>query len=147
MFKVFLNVNDGVKKREKLTHEVAGPFQVKKVNKNNTVVIQRGDQVEVVTGNSLTQAPTSATAIEPDHATSTLELEEKNTEGKRYFFKKILDHRERTDGTLEFKLAWSGNWDPTWEPRPNVPEEAVSRYLNKVAREAKKKRSRRTTSA
>ena len=145
--KVFLDTNDGVKKRDKLTHEVSGAFEIKKVNKNNTVVIQRGNETELVTANRLTRAPASAPVIGPEHAehaehvATGQDLEEKNTEGDTYYFKKILDHRERDDGTLEFKLKWSGNWDPTWEPRANIPEESISRYLARVARKAKEKRS------
>ncbi len=129
-----MDLNDGAKKRDKLSHEVDGAFEIKAVNKNNTIAIQRGDVVETVTANRVTRAPKAAKTKEPEHASTPADLAKKNTKGKKWYFKKILDHREMDDGSLEFKLEWEGNWRPSWQPRENVPEEAVSRYLAKVAR-------------
>lgn len=50
-----------------------------------------------------------------------------------WVFKKILAHRERDDGILDFKLEWEGDCELTWDPCDYVPMEFVSRYLAKVA--------------
>ena len=131
---VYLDISDGMK-RDKLAFQVSGPFRVLEVVKEgNTVVIQRGDVVERVSMNRITRAPSSDPPVDPDHATAPTDLAEKETEGTVYRFRKILDHRERSDGTLEFRIDWVGNYEPSWEPRSYIAEEAVSRYLAKVAR-------------
>ena len=56
------------------------------------------------------------------------------TKGKKRVMKKILDHRELDDGSLQFCVYWAGDWKPTWEPRAFLPEEAISRYLFKRRR-------------
>lgn len=119
---VYLETNDGVKKRDKLAHQVAGPFLILKVNKNNTLVNQRGAVVETISSNLVTRAPSSAKTIEPGHSTRHAELEMKNNEGETGVFKKILSHQERDDESLYFMPAWEGHWEPTWEPREYVPE-------------------------
>ena len=53
-------------------------------------------------------------------------------------FERIVAHRELGDGGLEFKVQWAGDWEPTWEPRENLPEEAVSRYFIRYRRAFKK---------
>ena len=58
-------------------------------------------------------------------------------------FRKILAHREDDDGNLQFQLDWEGDYAPTWEPRANVPEESVSRYLAKQARRARRAAQRK----
>ena len=107
---------------------------MKKVHSNNTVTIQRGPVIERVTANRLTRAPSSAVPAEPEHASSSADVATKNTKGTAWVFKKILDHREDDDGSLEFLLDWDGDYEPSWQPRANVPEESVSRYLAKRAR-------------
>ena len=131
--KVYLNVHDGLAKPGKLVHEVAGPFRVLKVDNTNTAVIQRGDVVERVSMDRLVRAPANAVVVGEEDAhelsATAKDLAEKNTDGESYAFKSILDHRERDDGSLEFKIDWVGNYDPSWQPRANIPEEAISRYL------------------
>ena len=132
--KVYLDVDDGAMKREKLLHGVAGAFRVIKIDKaTNTVVIQRGDVVERVAMNRVVRAPASAPVDDtPDNSQATTkDIEEKVTEGDNWVMKGILDHRELDDGTLEFRIDWAGKWKPTWEPRKYIPEEAISRYLAK----------------
>ena len=139
--KVYLDVEmDGFKK-DKLSHGVAGAFRVLEVDKDtNTVVIQRGDVVERVAMNRVVRAPASAEVDEsgPDLRATAKDLEEKVTEGETWVMKKILGHRELDDGTLEFKVDWAGDWDPTWEPRAFLPEESISRYLVKLQKRARK---------
>ena len=71
------------------------------------------------------------------------DLEEKVTEGRKWFMKKILDHRKLDDGSLQFRVDWAGDWQPTWEPRACLPEEAISRYLFK-RRRREQREARRT---
>ena len=132
--KIYLDVDDGAMKRDKLSHGVAGAFRVVKVDKEtNTVVIQRGDVVERVAMNRVVRAPASAPVDDAPDAlqATTKDIEEKVTEGEKWVMKGILDHRELDDGSLEFRIDWAGKWKPTWEPRQYIPEEAISRYLTK----------------
>ena len=80
-----------------------------------------------------TKAPAKAKVAGEDdsHALSSKakDLADKNTEGESFAFKSFLDLRELDDGNLEFKIDWVGDYDPSWQPRPNIPEEAISRYL------------------
>jgi len=135
--KVFLDLNDGAKKRDKLSSGVGGAYEVLEVNKETkTVVIQRGDVTERVSMNRVTRAPASAKVVGPSppypHAATQRDLSEKTTTGRSYYFKSILDHRTLADGTVEFKLDWEG-YRPTWQPRQDVPEESISRYLARLA--------------
>ena len=57
--------------------------------------------------------------------------------------KRILDHREADDGTLEFRIEWAGKWKPTWEPRTHIPEESIFRYL--ISQRKRDERPRRRT--
>ena len=132
--KVYLDVEESGIKRAKLSHGVAGAFRVVKVDKaTNTVVIQRGPVVERVAMNRVVRAPASAPVDEApdDMQATTKDMEDKVTEGQTWVMKRILDHRELDDGTLEFRIDWAGDWSPTWEPRRFIPEEAISRYLAK----------------
>ena len=88
--------------------------------------------------NRVTRAPASAKVVEPDYAVNPGALDTKQTDGEQWYFEKILDHREMEDGTLELKIRWTEEWEDTWEPRDLIPEEAVSRYLAKAARKAKR---------
>ena len=133
---VFLDLNDGAKKRDKLAHNVGGAYKVLEVDKaTKTVVIQRGDVAERVSMNRVTRAPTTAKIIGPssglDHAATPQDLAEKTQEGESWYFKDILDHRTLDDGTVEFKLDWEG-YRPSWVARKDVPEESVSRYFARL---------------
>ena len=97
-----------------------------KVEKStNTLIIQRGDVVERLAMKRVVRAPSSAPVDEADAElqTNSKDLEDKVTEGKKWVMKRILDHREADDGTLEFRIEWAGKWKPTWEPRTHIPEE------------------------
>ena len=129
---VYLDVEESGMKRSKLSHGVAGAFRVIKVDKDtNTVLIQRGDLVERVAMNRVVRAPASAPVDSPDDRfqATTKDIDDKVTEGETWVMKRILDHRELDDGSLEFRVDWAGDWTPTWEPRRFLPEEAISRYL------------------
>ena len=130
--KVYLDVEEGGVKRSKLSHGVGGAFRIISIDKDtNTLVIQRGDVVERVSMNRVVRAPASAQLDEtPDALQATSkDIAEKVTTGQTWVMKRILDHRELDDGSLEFRIDWAGNWRPSWEPRAYIPEEAISRYL------------------
>ena len=132
--KVYLDVDESGFKRAKLSHGVAGPFRIISVDKKtNTVVIQRGDVVERVAMNRVVRAPASAAVDDTTDALQATpkDLADKVTEGETWVMKRILDHRELDDGTLQFRIEWAGNWKPTWEERKYIPEESISRYLAK----------------
>lgn len=95
---VYLDTNNGFKKRDKLSHQVAWKIRILKVNKNNIPVTQRDAVVETVSSNRITRAPSSAKEIELGHRTSPSNLQKGNIEGETSAFKKILSHRERVDG-------------------------------------------------
>lgn len=48
---VFLNIHDGAKICDNLSHEVDGAFEIKAVKKKSTVVDYRGDVVQILTAN------------------------------------------------------------------------------------------------
>ena len=140
-----LNLSDGVKKRDKLSHDVGGAYRVLEVDsESKTIVIQRGDVTERVSMNRVTRAPRTAplapSAPEHEFAATPEDLADK-TSGPSWYFKSILDHRTLQDGSVEFKLDWEGH-RPTWVGRPDVPEESVSRYFARLATARARERSR-----
>ena len=137
--KVYLDLNDGAKKRDKLSNEVGGAYQLLEVDKKTkTVVIQRGNVTERVSMNRVTRAPKSAPVEGPtpdqQHTATPEDLAEKNVEGESWYFKSILKHRTLDDGSLEFLLDWEG-YAPSWVARADVPEESISRYFARLANE------------
>ena len=99
--------------RPKLAHKISGPLRVLG-HDSDTIVIQRGEVVELVLRDRVTlvpkQAITRAARIgdaQPKH------LRAKRTSGRSYTFSKILGHRELQRGDLEFKILWEGNCEPT----------------------------------
>ena len=129
---VFLDISDPAHKTPKLTHSVSGPYRVLDVS-DNTAAIQRGEVVERVTLDRLTNAPLAAEPELPDGA-SPKDFVAKRKSGPTWLMNGIMDHREKPDGTLEFRISWEGDYEPTWEPRENIPEETISRYLAKYRR-------------
>ena len=139
--RVFLNLNDGVKKPSKLSHTVSGPFEVKEVF-DNTISIQRGDIVERVSTDRVTPAPKGLPIRTSSTDATALDFARKQRSGQTWLFDKILNHRETGDNSVEFKIQWTGDYEPTWEPRDNVPEEAISRYFAKYKRKSQELRKR-----
>jgi len=142
---VYLDLNDGVKKRGKLTNDVGGAYEVLEVDTTTkTVVIQRGSVTERVSMNRVVRAPKSAPLAGPmpdqEHAATPKDLAEKNIQGKSWYFKSILDHRTLDDGSLQLRLDWKG-YPPSWVPRADVAEESISRYFARLANERRKRRS------
>lgn len=129
---VFLNLAENSLKAPKLTHQVSGPFLVLEVARN-TAVIQRGDVVERVSLDRVTRSPAAARPRRPNEPTPS-DLAKKTRTGETWLFTSILEHREKPDGSLEFRVDWEGDFAPTWEPRENLPEESISRYLAQYRR-------------
>ena len=77
----------------------------------------------------VTYAPPPENALTKyDNATIT-EHPEKNTDGPTYVVDKLVGHRRKTEGTLEFLVRWYGYEEQIWEPQHNIPEELVSRHF------------------
>ena len=89
--------------------------------------------MERVTLNRLTRAPLDAAAPLPGGA-SPHDFVAKRESGNTWLFKRIMENREKSDGALEFRIDWEGDFELTWEPRDFISEEAISRYLAKYRR-------------
>ena len=111
--KVYLDLNDGTKKRDKLTNDVGGAYEILEVDpQTKTIVTQRGDFTERVSMNRVTRAPRDAPLAPAgpvhEHAATPEDLAAK-TMGPSWYFKSILDHRTLDDGSVEFKLDLEGH--------------------------------------
>ena len=78
--------------------------------------------------------------IYPEAATAQ-DMAEKNSEGETWLVESIDDHRKKQRGKLEFRVRWVGPYEPTWEPRANIPEELISRYFARLQRRTRTIRS------
>ena len=126
---VFLDPEDGGKKKKKLGGHAVGPYRVLE-NAIRTFVIQRGEEVERVNSDRVTRAPPPPDAPPRDPlAATTHDMVEKNCKGTAWLFEKILGHRVSPEGPLQFHIEWNGPYQPTWEPRTKVPEEAIAKYF------------------
>ena len=126
---VFLNIAETHEKLPKIQHSVAGPFRVLQVE-GRTVAIQRGDIVERVSADRVVLAPRHLPVPETDlYEATPADLADKLTSGPTWLFKELKEHRTTSDGSLEFRVRWDRPEDDTWEPRENLPEEAISRYF------------------
>ena len=115
-----------------------------KVNRT-TVVIKRDDVVERVAADRVTPAPTpesDAPMSYPESATAE-DMAEKNLEGGTWLVDSLDDHRKTRRGKLEFLVRWSGPYEPTWEPRANLPEEMISRYFAKLRKKVDARRRKK----
>ena len=130
---VYLDPRDGTTApKNKLAPLAEGPHQVL-ANDDNTFVIQRGADVERVNADRVVPAPTPAHAQQMHELAATpADLAEKNTRGPEYLFETILDHRVTRGQNVEFLVKWSPPFEPDWQPRQNVPEEAIARYFKKA---------------
>ena len=125
---VYLDVHDGLDKRPKLSHEAEGPYRVLAA-KQRTATIQRGNVTEVVSLDRVTPAPKHLLPPTSSHDATPSQVAEKVSDGDTWLFEKILDHRKTPEGEDEFLMEWTGNWEPDWQPRAYIPEEAISRFF------------------
>ena len=138
---VYLDPTDGTTKGTKLGNHALGPYRVL-ANDRRTFVIQRGDEVERVNSDRITYAPPPPEVPPPEPLEATPEdLAEKSTEGRTYLFDRIKDHRILDDGKTEFLIKWHGYKQPTWQPRRDISEEAISQYLSRKRRKARAPKS------
>ena len=66
-------------------------------------------------------------------------MAEKNRDGKAWLFENFLGHKVTPEGPLQFHIQWNGPYEPTWEPRSHVPEEAIAKYFFALRRKANSK--------
>ena len=138
---VYLDQTDGTTKGTKLGNHALGPYRVL-ANDRRTFAIQRGDEVERVNSDRITYAPPPPEVPPPEPLEATPEdFAEKSTEGRTYIFDRIKDHRILDDGKTEFLIKWHAYKQPTWQPRRDIPEEAISQYLSRKRRKARAPKS------
>lgn len=91
--------------------------------------------MEIVNTDRVTMAPTP-TARDVEQEQRTVEhlraSQENNLQEPARLVDKLEYHRVDRDGKLRFLLRCSGPYQPTWEPNANIPEDLVSRYLQRV---------------
>lgn len=126
-------------RKDKTENEALRPFDVL-ANHGHTIVILQGDIVEVVNSYRVTQSP----QIHPENAvqekynvpkTSAQAIAAKTTLGKTRLVHSSLAHRVMLNFALELQVEWYEPYKTSIEPRTNVPEEVLSRY---IATEAQK---------
>ena len=134
---VYLDPTDGTTKGVKLVNHALGPYRVI-TNDKRTFVIQRGEQVKRVNADQVTYAPPPLNAPPPEPLEATeQDVRDKKLEGRTYVFDKILKHRVNKDGSLDFLIKWHGYKKPTWQPRSDISQEAISYYLSNKRRSAR----------
>lgn len=98
-------------------------------NSNRTCVIQRGDDVEGVSDRVTHAPPQSGVPPSDPYQATHSDLADKTTDGKVWFFGKILENRFSPDGPLQFQIQWNGPYERTWAPLSRVPVEAIAKYF------------------
>ena len=94
--------------------------------------------MERVNSDRITYSPPPPDVPPPEPLEATAEdLAEKNTEGPKFLFDRIQDHRILSSGETEFLIKWHGYKQPSWQSRRNIPEEAISQYLSRKRRKAR----------
>ena len=131
---IYLDPTDGTTKGSKLGNHALGPFRVIK-NDKRTLMIERDGNIERVSANRVRYVPPPDNAPPPEALAATeKDLQEKNLEGPKYVMEEILDHRVLSSGAVEFRIKWYGYGEPTWQPRSDIPEEAIATYLSRRRR-------------
>ena len=67
-----------------------------------------------------------------------------DTDDTEYVIEKLVGRRENDDGSVSYKVRWSGysSKDDTWEPRTGLPIKLVSAYDEELA-ESKSSKKRK----
>ena len=137
---VYLHPTDVTTKGTKLSNHALGTYRVL-ANDRRTFVIQRGDEVQR-DSDRISYAPRPPEVPSPEPLEATPEdLAEMSTEGRTYLFDRIKDHRILDDGKTEVLIKLHGYKQPTWQPRRDIPEEAISQYLSRKRRKARAPKS------
>ena len=85
---IFLDTHDGLSKRPKLSHNIAGPFEVLEVH-DNILSIDRDGIVERVSANRCVKAPYHKAPPRNPFAATAVDMANKHHEGESYYFKSI----------------------------------------------------------
>lgn len=91
--------------------------------------------VDMITADriALTLCPIGMPPV-PPYSSLAEDIQNTNLLEKSWMFQKLLDYCLIDDDQLEFLLNCGPNYQATWEPRRNVPEEAFSRLFTPLRR-------------
>lgn len=109
---VLNEVNDQSSGKDKLHHLVAGPLLVLSVEKQ-TATIQLEEVVERFSLDRRVTTPNHLSTYDSNlHSATTSDVHAKNIQWRNLSFKRIVAHREKMEGGLEFMIAWEGGYLP-----------------------------------
>ena len=134
---VYVDVTDGSRKLAKLETPAKGPYRVVS-NDTRTMVIDRDGVIERVSADRVVYAPPPPNGNRDEPLATAADLATKNATGPQYVVEDILAHGQSDDGTMLFRVKWAGYAEPDWQPRSNLPEEMLSRYFQRVARQSRR---------
>lgn len=124
---VFLDVHDQESGKDKLHHDVSGPFHVRSVDILTETIQIRG-VVYRVSLDRLVVMPKYLSTYDKNRSSAiAINMHAKDTQGSTFTFKGIAESRENSDRGIEFKTFWEGEYLETWEPRTSISEDAISR--------------------
>lgn len=103
-------------------------------------MIQSGKVVERINRDRVTKVPlpTQAANLQrTDVLDARAEDAAKHTDGETWLVANAMDHRVIPEVGVGFLVKWNEPYDPTWEPRRNIPKELISRYLMSKRRKSR----------
>lgn len=59
------------------------------------------------------------------------DMQRNNYDVKIWPVRRLVNHRVTNYGRVEFEVVWEGSYARSSDPRVNLPEELVSRYLKR----------------
>jgi len=124
---VYVDPTDGATKGAELGNHALGPYRVLENDKKRSSSKERTRSNASTVAACRTSSPENVPPPEP-FAKTPLDVE-KNREGPTYIVDRLVAHHVADDGSLDFDVKLVDYHERTWEPRRNVPEELVSRYL------------------
>jgi Chromo (CHRromatin Organisation MOdifier) domain len=132
-----------VGRNPKLDEQVYGPYRIVETD-GRVFKLRIGDDDVLVSSDRITPAPGSAddTPVQTnpvDDIPPTVDADEDGvtTPGEddtalegEYVFERITGMRQRSDGSIQYKVRWYGHGpsDDTWEPSAHLPKDALQRY-------------------
>jgi Chromo (CHRromatin Organisation MOdifier) domain len=127
----------------KLDDQVDGPYRVLETD-GRVFKLRIGDDDVPVSSDRITPAPESADytsartnpvedippPVDTDENDVTTPGEDDATLEGEYVFERITGMRQRSDGSIQYKVRWYGYGpsDDTWEPSAHLPKDALRRY-------------------
>ena len=104
-----------------------------------TVVIKRFGLIERVNRARVELAPPPENVqARMDNTDPTADDLAEKTTGQEWVVQRIKQHDRDFDGRLWFLVEWHGDWDDSWQPRKDLPEELISRYFDSQRKKAKR---------